>query len=65
MVVRVQAPGWLAPDPPEPTGPEALELGVSPDDLLAVWKPTAGERPLADFPAGTLTRREVAAFAVS
>jgi len=36
-----------------------------PGDLLAVWKPTAGERPLADFPSGTLTRREVAAFEVS
>ena len=34
-------------------------------DLLAVWKPTAGERPLFDFPIGTLTRREVAAFHVS
>ena len=33
--------------------------------LLAVWKPTAGERPLFDFPLGTLTRREVAAFHVS
>ncbi len=34
-------------------------------DMLAVWKPTAGERPLFDFPIGTLTRREVAAFLVS
>ena len=33
--------------------------------LLAVWKPTAGERPLFDFPVGTLTRREVGAFLVS
>ena len=33
--------------------------------LLAVWKPTAGERPLFDFPIGTLTRREVGAFLVS
>ena len=32
---------------------------------LAVWKPTAGEQPLFDFPIGTLTRREVAAFLVS
>jgi uncharacterized repeat protein (TIGR03843 family) len=35
------------------------------DDLLAVWKPTRGEQPLFDFPIGTLTRREVAAFLVS
>src|SRR5687767_528573 len=33
--------------------------------LEAVYKPTAGERPLHDFPDGTLTRREVAAFLVS
>ena len=36
-----------------------------PGDVLAVWKPTAGERPLFDFPIGTLTRREVAAYLVS
>ena len=30
-----------------------------------VYKPRAGERPLWDFPNGTLARREVAAFAVS
>jgi hypothetical protein len=35
------------------------------EQLLAVWKPTAGERPLFDFPIGTLTRREVGAFHVS
>ena len=40
--------------PPEP--PQTIE---------AVYKPTAGERPLDDFPDGTLSRREVAAFLVS
>ena len=30
-----------------------------------VYKPVAGERPLWDFPDGTLAGREVAAFAVS
>jgi hypothetical protein len=35
------------------------------EDLLAVWKPTRGEQPLFDFPIGTLTRREVAAYLVS
>src|SRR5438132_3046749 len=49
MVVRVRPPG---------SGPVASEL-------LAVWKPTRGEQPLFDFPVGTLTRREVAAFLVS
>jgi len=56
MVVRV----W-------PSSPTADELGrpLAEDDLLAVWKPTRGERPLFDFPIGTLTRREVAAYLVS
>jgi hypothetical protein len=36
-----------------------------PGGFLAVWKPTRGERPLFDFPIGTLTRREVAAHLVS
>lgn len=31
----------------------------------AVYKPERGERPLWDFPEGTLARREVAAYAVS
>ncbi len=49
----------------------AAALGHEPslDELdphhLAVYKPRRGEAPLWDFPAGTLHRREVAAFAVS
>jgi uncharacterized repeat protein (TIGR03843 family) len=35
------------------------------DGVVAVYKPRAGERPLFDFPTGTLARREVAAFLVS
>lgn len=58
MVVRVWPGG--APPPPDVVG-RAIEDG----DLLAVWKPTIGERPLFDFPIGTLTRREVAAYLVS
>jgi uncharacterized repeat protein (TIGR03843 family) len=58
MVVRVWAAGAL-PDPAQPIGP------IDDGDLLAVWKPTRGEQPLFDFPIGTLTRREVAAFIVS
>jgi uncharacterized repeat protein (TIGR03843 family) len=34
-------------------------------ELLAVYKPQAGERPLWDFPYGSLHLREVAAFEVS
>jgi uncharacterized repeat protein (TIGR03843 family) len=33
--------------------------------VLAVYKPRRGERPLWDFPHGTLYRREVAAYLVS
>ena len=34
-------------------------------ELLAVYKPRAGEAPLWDFPEGTLYRREVAAYALA
>ena len=34
-------------------------------DLLCVYKPVAGERPLWDFPEWTLGHRELAAFALS
>lgn len=50
----------LAWEPP----PESPLAGLG-RGYYTVWKPTAGERPLFDFPVGTLTRREVAAFAVS
>ncbi len=58
MVVRVWPAGEL-PDEAAPARP--IEDG----DLLGVWKPTRGERPLFDFPVGTLTRREVATYLVS
>jgi hypothetical protein len=35
------------------------------EELLAVYKPRAGETPLWDFPDGTLCRREVAAFVLA
>jgi uncharacterized repeat protein (TIGR03843 family) len=35
------------------------------DSVACVYKPVAGERPLWDFPTGTLAGREVAAYAVS
>ncbi len=37
----------------------------TPQVIQAVYKPTAGERPLDDFPDETLSHREVAAFLVS
>ena len=33
--------------------------------MLAIYKPQRGERPLWDFPRGTLCHREVAAYEVS
>ncbi len=35
------------------------------ESLACVYKPIAGERPLRDFPDGTLAARELAAYAVS
>lgn len=35
------------------------------DEVAVVYKPIAGERPLWDFPDGTLAHREVAAYQVS
>lgn len=42
-----------------------VRVGDPHSDVHAVYKPVRGERPLWDFPTGTLHRREVAAFAVS
>ena len=44
-----------------------LYCGVTANGVTAacVYKPIAGERPLWDFPDGTLAEREVAAYAVS
>ena len=62
MVVRVHPRGTTLPDVASaPAAPPTIDE----TDLLAVWKPTLGERPLFDFPLGTLTRREVAAYLVS
>ena len=41
---------------PEPGPPTVID---------AIYKPTLGERPLDDFPDGTLSRREMAAWHVS
>ena len=54
--------GWLAGSTNHAMVVRARAAGA---EFLAVWKPTAGERPLFDFPIGTLSRREVAAFALS
>jgi uncharacterized repeat protein (TIGR03843 family) len=46
--------------PKNPKGAKRQQATVA-----CVYKPIAGERPLWDFPAGTLAGREVAAYAVS
>jgi hypothetical protein len=35
------------------------------DEMLAIYKPSRGERPLWDFPTGSLAKRECAAYLVS
>ena len=42
-----------------------VSIGDDQDSTLAVYKPQRGERPLWDFPDGTLCLREVAAFVMS
>ena len=42
-----------------------MAVGAGRDAVVAVYKPATGERPLFDFPTGTLARREVAAFLAS
>jgi uncharacterized repeat protein (TIGR03843 family) len=41
------------------------EVSLDDDTRLCVYKPVAGERPLWDFPDGTLARRERAAYVIS
>lgn len=42
-----------------------VNLTLGDEEMRAIYKPQRGERPLWDFPTGTLCRREVAAFEVS
>jgi uncharacterized repeat protein (TIGR03843 family) len=42
-----------------------VQVGAAALGVHGVYKPSAGERPLWDFPAGTLANREVAAYLVS
>jgi uncharacterized repeat protein (TIGR03843 family) len=61
-----KAPQKKAPQQvaPQQRAPQKRE-GSAADTIACVYKPIAGERPLWDFPAGTLAGREVAAYAVS
>jgi uncharacterized repeat protein (TIGR03843 family) len=42
-----------------------VRLSYGDDEMLAIYKPQRGERPLWDFARGTLCHREVAAFEIS
>jgi uncharacterized repeat protein (TIGR03843 family) len=41
------------------------EVSSNDGGVLVVYKPSRGERPLWDFPSGTLAKREAAAYALS
>lgn len=64
--IRIPGPGGSggAGSPPRSRGGQG---GIVPPDsrVACVYKPIAGERPLWDFPTGTLAGREVAAYVVS
>ena len=42
-----------------------IDVGGRGPEAACVYKPIAGERPLWDFPTGTLAGREVAAYVIS
>ena len=42
-----------------------IEVNLQGECLEAVYKPIKGEKPLWDFPSGTLAKREVAAYLIS
>ncbi len=42
-----------------------VNLSLDGEEMLAIYKPQRGERPLWDFPRGTLCHREVAAYEIS
>jgi len=42
-----------------------VKLNFKSVDMVTVYKPVRGEQPLWDFPAGSLAKREVAAYQVS
>ncbi|MCT1516389.1 SCO1664 family protein [Dietzia cercidiphylli] len=48
-----------------PSGSNAVYRCVDAEGEHWVYKPSAGERPLMDFPDGSLAAREIAAYAVS
>src|SRR5512140_1392087 len=67
-IIRLLERGTLALDGLLPWGSNYTFLGHVADEqreAQVVYKPVRGERPLWDFPHGTLAQREVAAYVVS
>lgn len=67
-ILEFLAQGEIKPKQHVPWGSnDTLLVGIKQAGLesLAIYKPRDGERPLWDFPEGTLCQREVAAFVVS
>ncbi len=66
---RPESGDEIAPSASGPGGPD--ERPIRPDEvdedasIYGIYKPRAGERPLRDFPEGTLQYRERAAYLVS
>lgn len=67
LLVRVRCDQAADIQPAAGSKPEtsSTPAGSLPQELYTVYKPRRGERPLWDFPAGTLYLREYAAFLVS
>lgn len=68
FVVRLEDPERVIDDADnEESGQADIEVGEEDPEgaVYAIYKPSAGERPLRDFPYGTLHRRERAAYLLS
>ena len=65
FVVRLTDPDYFDADAPQPSESEAAPLVDETASIYGIYKPQAGERPLRDFPSGTLHNRERAAYLVS
>lgn len=63
MVTAAEVPGWRILGQLSDASNATLLVEI--DGVRHVYKPVAGERPLWDFPDGTLALREVAACAVA
>lgn len=63
MVTAAEVPGWTVLGQLSDASNATLLVEI--DGVRHVYKPVAGERPLWDFPDGTLARREVAACSLA